>query len=159
MCPSQSVLQCYSPHLLSLYSLWITALLIGYLVGLGANAKRKSLGVPDQGHLWGVCFMQERPLLPILGALQTYKTLSVPDTPDYLGCLPVSPVTFLLCFWSFLLWKSLSRKATFECKCYFQSWKHTTHFRRLCRGMVLPRNEMNYLNKRMSCVKFYTKHF
>lgn len=142
------------------YILWATALFIGYLVGLGANAKIKSLRVPNQGHLWGVCFMQERPLLPTLGHYRRTKQWQVSQIPQITWAAIVFPVTFLLFVFEVFSFGKVSLERphlNVRCECYFQSWTHTEHFRRSCCGMVLPRNEMNYLNKRMSYVKFSAK--
>lgn len=143
LCHLWSLLQCYSPHILNLYNLWMAALLSVYLFGLGAKAKRKSLCVPSGKHFFGVCFIAGAPPAAHVGALQTYKTrISVPDTHTHLGHF--SSDFSVLCFWSLPLWKSSCRRPTFECKVLEVTWNaHSTFPRRPCCSMALPRNAVH----------------
>lgn len=143
LCHLWSLLQCYSPHILSLYNLWMAALLSVYFFGLGARAKRKSLRVPAGKHFSRVCFIAGAPPAAHAWALQTYKTkISVLDTHPYLGHF--SSDFSIVCFWSFPRWKSSSRRPTFECKFLVLTWiAHSTFPRRLCCSMALPRNAVH----------------
>lgn len=143
LCHLWSLLQCYSPRILSSYNLWMAALLSVYPFGLGARAKRKSLRVPSGKHFPGVCFIAGAPPAAHVGALPTHKTrISVPDTHTYSGHF--SSDFSILCFWSFPLWKSPSRRPTFECQVLVLTCNaHSPFPRRPCCSMALPRNAVH----------------